>query len=543
MKRLFRLARLVRIQYVLLRHGLDEVVLATHLLRPVRFLMYFNPFYWIHHNTKAPRAVRIRCAFEDLGPIFVKMGQLLSTRRDLLPDDIAEELKLLQDRVQPFDPVLAREMVEKAFGQSVQELFAYFDPQPLASASIAQVHAATLKNGKDVIVKILRPNIEKIIQQDIDLLALLADLAHRYSKEARRLRPREVVAEIAYHLREELDLMREAANASQLKRNFQDSDLLHIPQIYWEYSKKNILVQERIYGIPISDIAALDAHGINRQVLAERGAKIFFTQVFRDSFFHADMHAGNIFVSLDNPETPQYIAVDFGIMGTLSPADQRYLAENLLAFLKRDYRAVAELHVESGWVPASTRVDELEGAIRTVCEPLFERSLKDISFGFILLRLFQTARRFDMQIQPQLVLLQKTLLNVEGLGRQLYPDLDLWKISKPFFEQWLKDRVSGKSLWQLIKKRAPHWILKLPELTAGMPHQTKQGSAYIEQSLKQLTHQLQKQQKQYYWILIGSLFAGAAGLSLVYDPVTLWQPWLGSGFGLGSALSLLWAWK
>ena len=411
--------RLLHINWVLVRNGLDEIVLATHLFRPVRFLGYLAPWHWFVRRT--PRAVRIRRALEQLGPIFVKFGQILSTRQDLLPDDIAAELARLQDRVEPFDGQIAQRLVEAAFQRPIGEIFDRFETEPLASASIAQVHAAKLVSGEDVVVKVLRPGIEKFIRRDVSLMHYIAGLAETYWSEGKRLRPREVVSEFEKNLYDELDLLREAANASQLRRNFTDSDLLHVPEVYWPYCRPNVMTMERIYGLPVNDIVALQNAGVDLKEMSERGVEIFFTQVFRHNFFHADMHPGNIFVSTDG----QYMAVDFGIMGTLSPDDQRYLAENFLAFFRRDYRRVAELHLESGWVPSGTRVDEFEAAIRSVCEPIFERPLKEISFGLLLLRLFQTARRFNMEVQPQLVLLQKTLLNIEGLGRQLYPDLDL----------------------------------------------------------------------------------------------------------------------
>jgi len=454
-----QLIRLTYINWVLMRHGLDEVVLATHLFRPLRFLAYFSPWRWFRKQN-LPAAVRIRLVLEDLGPIFVKFGQILSTRRDLLPDDIATELARLQDRVPSFPGEQARQIVEKAYKKPLSEVFSHFDPEPLASASIAQVHAAQLLSGENVVVKIVRPDIDAVIRSDLELLYSFADLAERYWREAKRLRPLEVVAEYEKTILDELDLMREAASASQLKRNFADSPLLYVPEVYWPLTRTNVMVMERISGIPISDVTSLVRKGVNLQTLAENGVEIFFTQVFRHNFFHADMHPGNIFVSPQG----QYIAVDFGIMGTLSPQDQRYLAENFLAFFHRDYRRVAQLHVESGWIPADTRIDEFESAIRTVCEPIFERPLKDISFGQVLLRLFQTARRFNMQVQPQLVLLQKTLLNIEGLGRQLYPELDLWQTAMPFMERWMSEQIGVLSLLKSVKSNGLFWLEKLPEM-------------------------------------------------------------------------------
>jgi len=489
MMRPTQVLRLLYINWILVRNGLDEVVLATHLFRPVRFLGYLAPWHRIVRKT--PRAVRIRKTLEDLGPIFVKFGQILSTRRDLLPEDIAGELALLQDRVAPFDGKLACTLVERAFHRPLGQVFARFDAEPLASASIAQVHAAALNSGEDVVVKVLRPGIENVIRRDVSLLYTVAGLAERYWSEGRRLRPREVVAEFEKTIYDELDLLREAANASQLRRNFSDSGLLRVPEVYWPYCHRNIMTMERIYGIPVNDLDALRKAGVDMKTLSERGVEIFFTQVFRHNFFHADMHPGNIFVS---PEG-QYMAVDFGIMGTLSVQDQRYLAENFLAFFRRDYRRVAELHVESEWVPAGTRVDEFEAAIRSVCEPIFERPLKDISFGQLLLRLFQTARRFNMEIQPQLVLLQKTLLSIEGLGRQLYPDLDLWQTAKPFLERWMSEQVGARAFAGRLRHSLPEWSERLPEIPALL-HRTLQQAAGGKLRLQWESQELQKLRRQ-----------------------------------------------
>ena len=451
--------RLVHINFVLVRHGLDEIILATHLFRPFRFLYYIAPWNWIPRK-RGPRAVRIRRALEDLGPIYVKFGQILSTRQDLLPDDIALELARLQDDVPPFPGEQARAAIEAAQGVSIETIFSKFDETPLASASIAQVHAAQLMDGTDVVVKVLRPNVRQHITRDVNLLKAVAYLAERYWKDGRRLRPCAVIAEFEKILYDELDLLREAANASQLRRNFIDTDLLYVPEVYWPYCRPDVMVMERIYGIQISDIEGLRASNIDLKLLSERGVEIFFTQVFCHNFFHADMHPGNLFVGNDG----LYMAVDFGIMGTLNPVDQRYLAENFLAFFNRDYRRVAELHVESEWVPEGTRVDEFEAAIRTVCEPIFEKPLNEISFGNVLLRLFQTARRFNMEVQPQLVLLQKTLLNIEGLGRQLYPELDLWKTAKPFLERTMSEQLGARSLLRNLKESIPAWTDTLPHL-------------------------------------------------------------------------------
>ena len=449
--------RVVHIAWVMMRHGLDEFILAAHLFRPIRFFRFLSPFYW---GKKPPRGVRIRQALEDLGPIYVKFGQILSTRRDLLPDDIALELAKLQDQVPPFPGEQARAIVEKALGNPVGKLFGEFDSQPLASASIAQVHAATLHDGRKVVVKVVRPRIEKTIQRDIDLLFTIARLARKYSSDARRLRPVEVVEEYNKTIHDELDLLREAANATLLRRNFADGKLLYVPEIFWDLTRENVMVQERIYGTPVDQVDELLANGVDLKALGERGVEIFFTQVFRDNFFHADMHPGNIFVRNDGT----YIGVDFGIMGTLTAADQRYLAENLLAFFHRDYRRVAELHVESGWVPSDTRVEDFEAAIRTVSEPIWEKPISEISFGHFLLRLFQTARRFNMEVQPQLVLLQKTLLNIEGLGRMLYPQLDLWSTAKPFMERWMSEQVGPKAFLRRVKETLPQISEDLPEV-------------------------------------------------------------------------------
>ena len=458
-----QILRLAHINVVLVRHGLDEIVLRTHLLRPVRFVLYLLPWNWVR-GTQAPRAVRLRRALEDLGPIFVKFGQILSTRRDLLPEDIADEFASLQDRVPPFPGETAARIVRDALGRPIEEVFGEFVREPLASASIAQVHAARLRDGREVVVKVVRPEIEKVIRRDVSLLHLVAELAQRYWPDARRLHPREVVAEYEKTIIDELDLLREAASASQLRRNFEGSDLLHVPEVFWEYTRRRVMVMERVSGIPISNVEALVDAGIDLRVLAERGVEIFFTQLMRHNFFHADMHPGNIFVERAHPDRPSYIAVDFGIMGSLSEQDQRYLAENFLAFFNHDYRRVAELHVESKWVPSDTRIDEFEAAIRSVCEPIFDRPLKEISFGRVLVQLFQAARRFHMEVQPQLVLLQKTLLNIEGLGRQLYPDLDLWETAKPFLDRWMRDQLGTRALLREVRRQAPTWGETLPAL-------------------------------------------------------------------------------
>jgi ubiquinone biosynthesis protein len=468
--------RLLEIQRVLLTHGLDDYVRATHLYRPLRFALYCSPWVWLERRRGGARGERLRLALEELGPIFVKFGQAVSTRRDLLPPDIAEELARLQDRVPPFDGRVARARVEASLGKPVAELFAAFDETPLAAASIAQVHTARLKDGREVVVKVLRPGMRAVIERDLEVLRALATLAQRYWSEGRRLKPLELVDEYQKTILDELDLMREAANASQLKRNFAGSDLLYVPEVHWDYCRTDVMVMERIHGVPISDMAALRASGTDIARLAENGVRIFFTQVFRHNFFHADMHPGNIFVLIDDPRRPRYAAVDFGIVGTLDPRDQHYLAENFLAVFDRDYRRVAQLHLESGWVPATTRIDEMESAVRTVLEPIFDRPLKDISFGRILLRLFEISRRFDMQIQPQLLLLQKTLLNVEGLGRDLYPELDIWNTASPILREWMRERVSLGALLRSVRAHAPEILEAVRGLPALLAAQLRRGT-------------------------------------------------------------------
>ncbi|MCO5368042.1 ubiquinone biosynthesis regulatory protein kinase UbiB [Pseudomonas alliivorans] len=445
--KLLAVRRLFRIQRVVIRYRLDDLLFALPLpwwMLAVRFVL---PWRWLPRSkSELSRGARFRLALQDLGPIFIKFGQLLSTRRDLLPEDIADELMLLQDRVPPFDQNLAIKLIEEQLGAKICDVFSRFDETPLASASVAQVHAARLKTGEEVVVKVVRPGLKPIIGQDLAWLFILARTAERVSADARLLHPVQVVMDYEKTIYDELDLLREAANSSQLRRNFEGSELLYVPQVYWDWCRPKVLVMERIYGIQVTDLATLADQRTDMKLLAERGVEIFFTQIFRDSFFHADMHPGNIFVSTVSPWSPQYIAIDCGIVGSLTPEDQDYLARNLFAFFKRDYRRVAQLHIDSGWVPAETKLNEFEAAIRTVCEPIFEKPLKDISFGQVLMRLFQTARRFNMEVQPQLVLLQKTLLNIEGLGRQLYPELDLWSTAQPYLERWMRERVSPKTL-------------------------------------------------------------------------------------------------
>jgi ubiquinone biosynthesis protein len=471
-----QLTRLIQINHVLAKHRLDEVIKAIHLLRPLRYLSFLSPNRW-RRQSDLPRGERLRLALQDLGPIFVKFGQVLSTRRDLLPSDVADSLAKLQDQVAPFPAEQARTLIEEAYAEPLDTIFAHIEPEPMASASIAQVHAARLVTGEDVVIKLVRPGIKPLIRRDVDLLYTLAGFAEHYWSEGKRLRPIEIVAELEKNLFDELDMLREASSASQLQRNFEGTSLLYVPKVYWNLTKPNLLVQERIYGTPISDINGLKAKGVNMARLAEIGVEIFFTQVFKHSFFHADMHPGNIMVDIHDPENPRYVAVDFGIMGTLSPEDQRYLAENFLAFFNHDYRRFAELHIQSGWVPANTRLDEFEAAIRSVCEPIFARPLKEISFGQLLLRLFQTARRFNMEVQPQLVLLQKTLLNIEGLGRELYPDLDLWKSAKPILEHWMQEKLGWKAALKTLQQEAPHWAETLPEMPRLLHDLSKKAQA------------------------------------------------------------------
>lgn len=482
MKIITRVFRLMRINFILMRYNIDEIILGSHWFFPLRFLVYLNPYYWTLDKNLS-RGERIRCALEELGPIFVKAGQIISTRRDILPDDIAIELAKLQDRVPPFPGNIAKKTIETALACPVEKVFAAFDINALASASIAQVHAATLITGEDVVIKVLRPQIRKIIERDIDLLMTLASIAERYWYPAKHFKPKLMINEIAQTLYDELDLMREGANASQLRRNFDKSTMLVVPKIYWAYSHPSMLVMERIYGIPIHEVERLRAAGIDMKKLAERAIEVFFTQIFRDSFFHADLHPGNIFVADDGHHNPTIKVVDFGIVGSLSHEDQRYLAENMVAFFKRDYQRVAELHIECGWLPPDTRIDQFEGAIRAVSEPIFEQPLKDISFGKLLLRLFQVARRFHINIQPQLILLQKTLLSIESLCRQLAPDLDLWHIATPQIERWLKKQVGVKAFLKRVRNHIPRWSEQLPGIP-GMIYEVLKETKERQETLR-----------------------------------------------------------
>lgn len=511
-----RISRFYQIQKTLLQFGLDELIPPQW--QPWYARLLRRSLFWLRNrHPQQPVGVRLRLALQSLGPVWVKFGQMLSTRRDLFPPHLADELAKLQDKVPPFDGAQAQQLIEHALGlEHIEQLFTGFNQIPLASASIAQVHTAqlTLADGSvaEVVVKVIRPDIKQQILADLALMETLADAAARFLPDGKRLRPREVVSEYRKTILDELDLQREAANAIQLRRNFDGSDSLYIPFVYSDYSRTNVMVMERIYGIPVADIAALQAQGTNMELLAKRGVEVFFTQVFRDSFFHADMHPGNIFVSYDTPDNPKYIGIDCGIVGTLNAEDKRYLAENFVAFFNRDYKKVAQLHVDSGWVPAHTKVEEFESAIRTVCEPIFQKPLAEISFGHVLINLFSTARRFDMQVQPQLVLLQKTLLYIEGLGRQLYPQLDLWKTAKPFLENWVKQQVGLPAVWRQVKENLPFWAEKLPQMPNLLHQYLEQGPKQQRQLLQQL-QRLSVQQQKTKRQIVAATFAAAALIS------------------------------
>ncbi len=536
--------RLIRIAWILSRYRLDTLLFHQQVPWPIRLALWFFPLRWII-PARGSDGRRLRLALENLGPVFVKFGQILSTRRDLMPAEMAVELAYLQDRVPAFPGKKARRVIEESLGGSIETLFSEFSEEPMASASVAQVHAARLPNGESVVVKVIRPAIRRVILKDIRLMELMAQLVNTIP-DGRRLRPIEVIDDFRKTILDELDLLREGANMATLRRNFEGSELLYVPWVHWDYTRRSVLTMERISGIPVANVEQLAETGINMKALAERGVEIFFTQVFRDSFFHADMHPGNIFVSREHPESPQYIGIDCGIVGSLSREDQSYLAQNLLAFFNRDYYRVAELHVESGWVPAHTRVNEFEAAIRSVCEPIFEKPLAEISFGLLLVRLFQTARRFDMTVQPQLVLLQKTLLNIEGLGRQLYPQLDLWKTAKPFLESWVREQVGPKRFLKAIQQHGPGWIAKAPQMP-DLVHDTllnlrKVGG--VEQRIQAELSELRAEQQRANRKLTRRLVATVLLLFVFWtgDP----GAWLASlsakqwaGLGLG-ALLLLW---
>ncbi|MBI4938170.1 MAG: ubiquinone biosynthesis regulatory protein kinase UbiB [Nitrosomonadales bacterium] len=499
-----RLLRLLKIIFVVLRFGLDEFLLAhartRWLLTPLNFLLFFR-------DTSAPRAERLRLALESLGPIFVKFGQLLSTRRDLLPSDIADELAKLQDQVPPFPSAQAVALLEGIYKKKLSGVFRSFDETPIASASVAQVHFAVLPDGRDAAVKILRPGITRIISHDVSLLDICAGLIESWWEDGKRLKPRLVVEEFKKYLHDELDLMREAACASQLKRNFADSDLLAVPEVYWDWCTSEVMVMERMKGIPVSRVDTLRALGIDIPKLAANGVEIFYTQVFRDGFFHADMHPGNVQVATDG----RYIALDFGIMGTLTDTDKHYLAQNFIAFFQRDYKRVAEAHIECGWAPPDTRVDELEAAIRAVCEPIFDKPLREVSFGRVLLRLFQTSRRFGIEVQPQLVLLQKTLLNIEGLGLQLDPELDLWKTAKPWLERWMSEQVGWRGFLKAMRREAPNYATLLPQLPRLL-HQRLNAppGGQTEAVLRELV--IQQRRRNLWLMLIAVSSLAACGL-------------------------------
>jgi ubiquinone biosynthesis protein len=543
--RLRVLARLIEIERVLVRHRLDDFVRATHLYRPLRFVFFISPWTWFQRGSDLSRGARLRLALIELGPIFVKFGQALSTRRDLLPADIADELAKLQDNVPPFPGAVARAMIERSYGAPLDTRLRDFQETPLAAASIAQVHAARLPDGREVIVKVLRPGMKATIELDIEVLYTIAGMAARWWAPSRRLKPMEIVREYEKTVLDELDLMREAANASQLKRNFAGSALLYVPEIYWDHCRTDVLVMERIRGIPIGDIARLAELGTDFKRLAENGVEIFFTQVFRHNFFHADMHPGNIFVLLEDPAMPRYAAVDFGIVGTLDLRDQRYLAENFLAVFDRDYRRVATLHVQSGWVPPDTRVDEMESAVRTICEPIFDRPLKEISFGTVLLRLFEALRRFNGQIQPQLLLLQKTLLNVEGLGRQLYPELDIWQTATPVLRRWMRERVSPRTVLRELRRGFPDAldVLKaLPPLARRAVELAQDGQLRVPvdtHALDELRTALTEQRRRSDRILIGAVLLLAA---VLWFGLGLYPRWFGAAVGAAALISWVSAW-
>ena len=537
------LRRLYFIIRIFLSYGLDELIPKTRFALPL--ILWRKSLFWMPNKHKDRLlGERLRLALEQLGPVWIKFGQMMSTRRDLFPPQIADQLAMLQDRVAPFEGVLAKQQIELSLGCPVETLFDDFEIKPLASASIAQVHTATLKeNGREVVIKVIRPDILPVIKADMKLINRMARWVPRLLPDGRRLRPQEVVADYEKTLIDELNLLREAANAIQLRRNFDNSKMLYVPEIFSDYGSETMLVMERIYGIPISDVIALEQHGVNMKLLAERGVQVFFTQVFRDSFFHADMHPGNIFVSYEHPEDPQYIGIDCGIVGSLNKEDKRYLAENFIAFFNRDYRKVAELHVDSGWVPPDTNVEDFEFAIRTVCEPIFEKPLAEISFGHVLLNLFNTARRFNMEVQPQLVLLQKTLLYVEGVGRQLYPQLDLWKTAKPFLEEWIKDQIGIPAIVRALKEKAPFWAEKLPELPELFYDSLRQHK-HLQHSVDKLTNDLKservRQHKSRYLFGVGATLLLSGTAILLSKPA--WE-WISAGMIAAGLVSWLVGWR
>ncbi len=517
---ILKFLRLLKILRIALRYGLDDIIIAElnipRTARCINFLLFWR-------DISAPRGQRLRLALENLGPIFVKFGQVLSTRRDLMPTDIADELARLQDRVPPFASELAIAQIIRSLGKHPDLLFDDFEREPIASASIAQVHFARMKNGRDVAVKVLRPGMKKTIDEDVALMAIAADLIERIWVDGRRLKPREVVAEFDKYLHDELDLMREAANGSQLRRNFLNSDLLLVPEMFWDYCSSSVIVMERMRGIPISQIDRLADAGVDLKKLSAAGVEIFFTQMFRDGFFHADMHPGNILVSTDPATFGRYIALDFGIVGTLNDFDKDYLSQNFIAFFRRDYKRVAQAHIESGWAPKDTRVDELEAAVRACCEPIFDRPLSEISFGQVLLRLFQTSRRFNVEVQPQLVLLQKTLLNIEGLGRQLDPDLDLWKTAKPYLERWMAEQIGWQGLLDRMRDEAPRFSHIVPQLPR-LIHQALANGAEPRAVEAQLLERLVHEQKRTNLMLSFMLYF-VGGIVLGFLALQLFERW------------------
>ncbi len=542
--------RAARIGRVILRYRLDDLLHGTPAERWLRLAKPFVPRASAAIAAQS-RGARLRLALQDLGPIFVKFGQILSTRRDLVPPDVAEELTLLQDRVKPFDGDAARAIVEQALGRPVAEAFASFDTQPLASASIAQVHAATLPDGRQVVVKVLRPGIEDQIDADIALLRSMAALVERTHPRADKIRPQEVVSEVENTLAAELDLQREGANASVLRRFWQDSNDLYVPEVVWSHTAERALTLERVWGIPSDDIGALDAAGIDRRMLAAKGVRLFYTQVFRDNFFHADAHAGNIWVDNDpaRRDNPRFIALDFGIMGQLSQEDQYYLAENFMAIFNRDYRRIAALHVEAGWMPAHLRLDELEAAVRSVCEPYFTRPLSQISLAEVLLKLFRMAQRYQLTLQPQLILLQKTLLNIEGVGRQLDPQIDIWAVARPVLERILVERYSPRRTLRELRKRLPEIMTHAPEMPAlvhGWLRQQVEGRhqlAMRSQDLVALNLTLQRMQRRVVTaiggaglVVVAAVLYGLQASGPQLASVPLWS-WLTGLVGTGALLS------
>ncbi|MFK7829650.1 MAG: ubiquinone biosynthesis regulatory protein kinase UbiB [Congregibacter sp.] len=534
-----RVSRSLEIIRVIGRYRLDELLpqRAKHpLLTPI---LRCNP--WRLGAAEAPRGERLRLALQALGPVFIKFGQMLSTRRDLLPTDIADELAKLQDQVAPFNAEHAVALVEAALGDKVDTLFLRFDREPLASASVAQVHSARTCENREVVVKVIRPDIEAVIRKDLALLEWLAKIVERWVRDGRRLRPVDVVNDYRHTILDELDLRREAANTSQLRRNFADGSLVYVPEVFWDYTRRNVMVMERIHGIPVTDLDTLRERKVDLKVLGERGVEIFFTQVFRDSFFHADMHPGNIFIDASDPKDPRYIAIDCAIIGSLSESDQYYLARNLLAIFRRDYREVAQLHVECGWVPADTRVQDFESAMRAVCEPVFERPIAEISFGQLLVYLFRTAARFDMEVQPSLVLLQKTLLNIEGLGRQLYPELNLWDTAMPYLENWIAERYSPQSMVRRLQQQMPNWLEQLPTLPEAVIENLQGHRGRQEHALQQLARERTQQRsrerkgKRRYAAAALCLIAAVASLPILRDALVQ-APLISWAFIAGAAV-------